>query len=597
MLSSEVLSQELEWRLVTERRAPSAQAHGERRTCDPPGSARLPIALAAAVTAIILFCGAVPAVRAAFELPEGEKITNVIVIGRGIPQKEQYELFDPKIGKNFDLKNLWIRADLRVRPEFRNHTCFGGGIGLSGNCNVINAGATANRIAGNANDQFVQQMTRLGIGYDLSPDVNFYLEFIDSRTWGGGGSPFGPGGGGNNGDPLIHTCGSTPAAGGRPTCTLGVRAGYMLIRNFAGLKGLGLKAGRQYVVLGDQSLFGHFDWSNTGFSFDGVMVQYTTGIVDSQFGWFRIAETDLPQGAAVGSGQPNIGGTGQAGNAFGDVDLFIFHNQIKAVPWFLIEPYYVYYKNNLGAGDVSGQGLGTPKHGDQTRHTIGGRVAMKKGGFDLSSEAVYQFGQMGDTGGAVEPCGLPGTQYKCLHINAWAMRNWIGYTAYKLPWKPRLAFNFDYASGDGRANCPLNAAYGRCRTANTFENFYPTNHIHMGYMDVLAWKNMLSLSVNLQATPTENDHIELWYTNLNLANAQDNWYRASQGVYVFSKAGNTQTHIGDELDFVWTHFFMEGKLAFQAGYGHLWPGAYLSENLGRDARAQDWGYAQLWINF
>ena len=65
-----------------------------------------------------------PAAQAAFEVPEGEKITNVIVIGRGISQKEEYELYDPKIGRNFDLKNFWIRADLRVRPEFRINTCF-----------------------------------------------------------------------------------------------------------------------------------------------------------------------------------------------------------------------------------------------------------------------------------------------------------------------------------------------------------------------------------------------------------------------------------------------------------------------------------------
>jgi hypothetical protein len=55
--------------------------------------------------------------NAAFERPEGEQITNPIVIGRGIPQKEAYELFDPRIGRNFDIRNLWIRADMRVRPE------------------------------------------------------------------------------------------------------------------------------------------------------------------------------------------------------------------------------------------------------------------------------------------------------------------------------------------------------------------------------------------------------------------------------------------------------------------------------------------------
>jgi Alginate export len=543
--------------------------------------------LTATVISTGLTCASPLIAEAAYELPPGEKITNIIVIGRGIPQKEAYELFDPKIGKNFDIRNFWIRADLRVRPEFRNNVCFGGGIGGAGQCNTF--GIAGNNLPGKANDQYVQQMTRLGIGYDLSPDVNFYFEFIDSRTWGG------------NQDPIAHTCAPAAAVGTRSNCSLGIRAGYMLIRNFAGVQGLGLKAGRQYLVFGDQSLLGHFDWANTGYSFDGLMTQYSTSFMDSSFGWFRLAETDLPQGAALGSGGPNVGGgTGQANNAAGDNDMLVFYNQIKAVPWSLIEPFYIYYKNNQGAADVRAQGLGTPKHSNQTRHVIGNRIAIKKGGFDFSNEIVYQFGQMGDTGGTAatsNPCGPAGTEYKCLHINAWATRNWIGYTAYHLPWKPRLAFNFDYASGDSRANCTLNAAYGTCKTANTFENFFPTNHIHMGYMDVQAWKNMLSLSANLQAKPTDHDHIEIWYTNLNLANAQDNWYRASQGVYAFSKVGNTKTHIGDELDVVWTHFFMEGKVAFQAAYSHLWPGAYISENLGRKAVGQDWAYAQLWINF
>jgi hypothetical protein len=527
-------------------------------------------------------------VHAALEVPEGEKITNIIVIGRGIPLKEKYELFDPNIGKNFDLKNLWIRADLRVRPEYRNNLCFGGGIESTGNCNTF--GTSANNKPGRANDSFVQQMTRLGIGYDLSPDVNFYFEFIDSRTWGG------------NGDPINHTCAPSLSTG-KTACSLGIRAGYMLVRNFAGIQGLGLKAGRQYLVFGDQSLLGHFDWANTGFSFDGIMTNYSTSFMDSSFGWFRLTETDLAQGAALGSGGSNINPvtglpvTGQANNANGDVDMLVFYNQIKAVPWTLVEPFYIYYKNNLGAIDIRAQGLGTPKHGDQTRHVLGNRIAVKKGGVDLSDEIVYQFGQMGDTSGTSSPCGLAGTQYKCLHINAWATRNWIGYTFYDLAWKPRLALNFDYASGDSRANCTLSAAYGKCGgTANTFENFYPTNHIHMGYMDLQAWKNTLTWSANFQARPTRDDHIEVWYTNLNLANAQDNWYRASQGVYVFSKVGNTTNHIGDELDFTWTHLFMDGKLAFQTSFAYLFTGPYIRQNLGT-SKDQTWAYAQLWLNF
>jgi len=539
----------------------------------------------AAVMAAGLSFGTAPA-QAAFELPEGEKITNVPAIPRAIPQKEAYELYDPKIGKNFDLKNFWIRADLRVRPEMRNGVCFGGGSPSGGACNSGPGGAKVPNSGKSANDFYVQQMTRLGIGYDLSPDVNFYMEIIDSATWGANT--------GAAGDALNHN-GDAGANGngGR----LGVRAAYMLVRNFAGVQGLSVKAGRQYIVFGNHSLFGHFDWANTGFSHDGVMLQYSTKAFDSYLGWFRTQEGDLGQAAPVGSVAGNVtgGGVGQPG-ATADADMLIFYNQIKSVPGFLIEPYYFMYKNATPNGQGAAQGLGTAKHSNQTRHSVGNRIEMRKGNFDAINEITYQFGQMGDSGGQNASAASLGNQ-KNLSISAWATRNWIGYTHYQSSWKPRLAFNFDYASGDGRANCTVagSSATG-CKTANTFENMFPTNHIHMGYMDVQAWKNMMSPSINFQARPTKDDHIEVWATSLNLANSQDNWYRGSQGVYVFSKNGNTKKHIGDELDVAWTHMFMDGKLAFQAAYGHLFAGSYIRENLGTSSN-QDWAYVQLWMNF
>lgn len=545
----------------------------------------------AAVMAAGLSFVTVPA-QAAFELPEGEKITNVPAIPRAIPQKEAYELYDPKIGKNFDISKFWMRADLRVRPEMRNMTCFGSNMsGALGACNTVNTTTNPNGVKGKDNDMFVQQMTRLGIGYDLSPDVNFYMELIQSSVWGGNGAN---GTGAAQVDALNHNGCSTGNGGGN--CgVLGVRAAYMLVRNFAGVQGLSVKAGRQYLVFGNHSLLGHFDWANTGFSHDGIMLQYSTKSIDTYAGWVRTSESDLGQASATGSTTTNIGPTAiNNGSANTDSDMFILYNQIKSVPGFLIEPYYILYSNRYNTIDNRSQGIGTAKHANQTRHTVGNRIEMRKGDFDFTNELVYQFGQMGDNNATI--LAQTGNQ-KNLHINAWATRNWIGYTVYENSWKPRLAFNFDYASGDGRANCTAVAsATNSCSTANTFENLFPTNHIHMGYMDVQAWKNMMSPSVNFQARPTKNDHIELWYTNLNLANAHDNWYRGAQGVYVFSKVGNTKKHVGDEIDFTWTHMFMDGKLAFQATYGHLFAGGYIAENLGTSVD-QEWAYAQLWINF
>ncbi len=569
------------------------------------GWANLATFFSAAIVALGLSFGSTPA-QAGFELPEGERITNLPPIPRAIPQKEAYEIYDPVIGRNFDVKNLWMRADLRVRPEMRTNTCFGNA-SLGPHCNTFgNGGARANNpaTAGNkGNDFFVQQWVRLGIGYDLSPDVNFYMEIIDSATWGGNGDVLNAG---NAGDPLTHN-GGIAGGGNGNRGRLGVRAAYMLVRNFAGIQNLSMKAGRQYLIFGNHSMFGHFDWANTGYSHDGIMFAYQTKSFDSYLGWFRNSESDLGQAAPVGSGGPNIAGSGNMDGSR-DADMIVFYNQLKTIPGFLIEPYYIYYKNNYGSADnqnLAGSGLGTPKHSNQTRHTVGLRVEMRKGNWDAITENVWQFGQMGAAPIAApvgNGAGCTG-QDKCLSINAFANRSWLGYTAYNLAWKPRVAVNFDYASGDGRNSCQLAGSATPCKTANTFENMFPTNHIHMGYMDILAWKNTMSPSLNIQMRPSVRDHFEFWYTNINVASSQDCWYRAAQVCYVNSGANITSNHVGDEFDFSWTRMFADGKVSFQATYGTMFNGSYLTQTLaaqgagGGATNNQHWAYVQLWMNF
>lgn len=540
---------------------------------------------------------------AGYELPPGERITNLPPIPRNIPQKEAYEAYDPVIGRNFDLKNFWLRADLRVRPEMRNGMCFGNGNPTAGACNTLaNARANANPSnTGSGNTFFVQQWVRLGIGYDLSPDVNFYMELLYASDWGTNANPSQSGAAG--GPALNNNCNTVQVG----QCTLGVRAAYVLIRNLGGVQGLSMKAGRQYLIFGNHSLFGHFDWANTGFSHDGILFQYSTKAVDAYFGWFREADMNITQAAAVGGVGGAVAGT-KANNA---ADMFLLYTQIKSVPGFLFEPHYILYTNFtnnqqtpvVGAptaaalttnpgGTVGGwTGAALPKANLQIRNTIGNRTEMRKGNWDVINEIEYQFGR--------QASGNNGTNMD-LHINAWATRNWIGYTVYEHRWKPRLAVGLDYASGDGNANCSANNAAGtagrQCRTSNTFENFYPTNHIHMAYMDVMAWRNMFSPQVNFQFRPSERDHFEIWYANFNLANTKDNWYRAAQTPYVWTKANNNQRHIGDEVDFTWTRMFADGKVALQGTWGHLFTGAYIRDNLASNAD-QDWWYLSLWMNF
>src|SRR5438046_3989658 len=134
------------------------------------------------------------------------------------------------------------------------------------------------------------------------------MVMIYSHDWGTTQNPANVGQSG--GPALNNNCGQA-AANGSAGCSLGVRAAYVLIRNLGGMQGLSVKAGRQYVIFGNHSLFGHFDWANTGFSHDGIMFQYATKAFESYLGWFVSAETDIPQGTPVGSGNANIAGCNQ----------------------------------------------------------------------------------------------------------------------------------------------------------------------------------------------------------------------------------------------------------------------------------------------
>jgi hypothetical protein len=530
-------------------------------------------------------------VFAAYELPPGERITNLPAIPRNMPQKEAYENYDPVIGRNFDIKNFWMRGDMRVRPEWRNGVCFGGAVQAGGGCNAA-VGQTGS--GAGANNSFVQQWARLGIGYDLSPDVNFYVELIYSHDWGTTANPASAGAAG--GPALNNNC-NTTAIG---QCNLGVRAAYMLVRNLGDVQGLSLKAGRQYLVFGNQSLLGHFDWANTGFSHDGFMLNYSGNKnIETWLGWFR--EADLNIGEAASTGSFNAAATGQSSKH--QAQMVVFYNQIKSIPGVLIEPHYILWQSGLPSATnaatpgltsavTSNVGPWVPKSANQIRHTVGNRIEVRKGNFDFINELEYQFGSMASG----QTAGTLGANTQNVHINAWATRNWLGYTHYQSKWKPRFAVGLDYASGDGNANCNAPGRGVTCTTGNTFENLYPTNHIHMGYMDVMAWKNMLTPSANIQFRPSARDHFEIWYNNFNLASARDNWYRGSQTVYIFSSNTNTAKHIGDELDFTWTRMFADGKVALQASYAYMWSGDYIRQQLGNNSN-QQWAYASLWVNF
>ena len=479
--------------------------------------------------------------------PATDKNSAVPAVPRAIPDLLPYHKFDPPKSKLFDINKLTISGDLRVRPEFRTNTAFSGNTGPKNNTFVV------------------QQWARLGFNYSISPDVTFFLQAQHSKNWG------------------VNAGGPQSAADANGTNgTLFARQAYMLVRNFL-MPNLTIKAGRQLVVWGNHRMFGHFDWNNVGWTHDGLTANYKLGkTTNLQVGWLRTAERNCggpTTGNCIGNVRP--GGLGTAfADATDDGNLVYVRAPMK-VAGVVLEPTYIWHDG--GTGDATNSSgapiIAAVRPQNQSRHTLGGRAVKKfaagSARVDLTLEGYYQFGEIG-----------MGTGPKNMDIEAYAFHIDGGVTL-PVPMQPRLSAEFNTASGNKGDD-----------KERGFDQLYPTNHIHFGYMDRMSWKNMNHLAFGLQLRPQKQSHFEVTGHIFSKQEATDLWYHAGQGAMpVQASAGDTETDLGEEVDVVYTHFFTPGNhVAWQIGGGVFLPGAMV-DNARGNASEQTWGYTQLWVNF
>ena len=469
--------------------------------------------------------------------PATGKNSAVPAVPRAIPDLIPYHKFDPPKSKLFDISKLTISGDLRVRPEFRNNTTFG----IRPNNKV--------------NSFIVQQWARLGFNYSISPEVTFFFQPQFSKNWG------------------VNTGVDANGTGG----TIFARQAFMLVRNFL-VPNLTVKAGRQLVVWGNHRMFGHFDWNNVGWTHDGLTANYKINkMTNIQVGWLRTAERNCTNPTSGNC----IGETQGSPKATDDADVIYLRAPMK-VAGLVLEPTYIWQ-----SGGTGGPGSTNARPSDQSRHTVGGRAVKKMpvGGarLDATLEGYYQFGEIGDgPGGRVDG--------RAMDISAFALHIDGGVTL-PVPMQPRLGLEYNTASGEK----PGDNEFGG------FDQLYPTNHIHFGYMDRMSWKNMNHYSAGLQLRPNKDSHFEVTGHFFSLKEATDNWYHAGQSALGFANAnGADDDDIGSEVDVVYTHFFTPGNhVAWQIGGGVFFPGERLDQAAGvnNDASKQTWGYTQLWVNF
>jgi hypothetical protein len=295
---------------------------------------------------------------------------------------------------------------------------------------------------------------------------------------------------------------------------------------------IGVRAGRQELVYGDQRLVGHTSWSNAARTFDAAKVMLRG----------HAFSLDVFGGSVVNI--VNDRTTVFSTSAFGNSQFYgaygVAPTLIRAAT---VEP-YIFYK--VASNQTSE--LGVP--GTLKIVTTGARWAgTLPRRLDYNIEMAVQTGALGaDT------------------VRAWA-GHWMLRELIASHHAVHVYGETNYASGDG------NPRDGR---RGTFDQLYPTNHDKYGLADQVGWRNMHNARIGFDVMPGKRLTVSGSAQSIWLANAHDALYNASGAVLARVAGGATSTHVGEEID-VTASVAITAQIAVGAGYAHVTPGPFLKQ--------------------
>ena len=320
-----------------------------------------------------------------------------------------------------------------------------------------------------------------------------------------------------------------------------------------GLSEAGFTFGRQELSYGAQRLIGGFNWSNVAQTFDAGKV--TLGFEKHHL------SVDIFGGGKTPAKSPREFDDLYDGSSN---DLLGGYYAVFTGTGGLTVDQYVLSRNTDGK-TVS---FGHAGDGEVEDYTIGARLKGKVPAtrFDYEAEMAEQVGNSG-----------------ALNVNAQMFIGIIGYS-FDHPWKPRAAFEFNYASGDSDKSDG---------DRGTFDNLYPTNHLFYGYMDFVSLQNINNYRFQLSVKPTDKLKLQSDLHLIYLDTPKDNLYAAGRTIKRATTAG-AGSHVGNEVDLTGTYKF--NKYAdILVGYSHLFAGDFLKDTGSADDA--DYGYVQTTLSF
>jgi len=307
------------------------------------------------------------------------------------------------------------------------------------------------------------------------------------------------------------------------------------------------RVGRQLINY-NNTIIANSEWRNQARSYDAAVVnlhydRYRLGLFAGS------PVVPLADGISHHQEGNNIYG------AYGGID--------RIVPNSVLEPFVLWRVQPSVAVETTAK----LKPGKQEEFAYGLRfkgVVAKS--LDYSAESILERGTDGSN-----------------QIRAWAGNVGAGYRIDRARWKPRVFWQYDYASGDKHPNDGVH---------NTFDTMFPTAHDRFGISDQFGWQNIVAERAGLTIEPRHRWTVTGQYLDLSLAVPQDGVYNTSGSLIARDTTGRSGTHVGQEYD-AYTWYELNGHVNVGVGVGHLQGGEFLP----RLSKGPNYNYPYFAVNF
>ena len=411
-------------------------------------------------------------------------------------------------------------------------------------------------------DIFYAARTRVGLKYSYGNLLTLFGEFQDARLY-----SLSPNSSGIAGVYRRFSRGKSDVDSQR------IRQLYLDVKP---IEGLGIRIGRQDINLGtevmypeanwkyvkikraSQRLVGTVGWTHVERSNDAIRVSYDTG-GHHLFGFAAQPTTGVFDVRDAYKQQSDINYGGLTWTV--KRDTWLPNTELRL--------FGLVYDDKRSPGDG-----GLPD--SVTVYTGGASVIglypLGPGTADVLAWGAYQFGSFNRLDHSAGAAILEG-----------------GYQFTEAPLKPWFRLGVNYASGDGD---PTDGDH------QTFFNMLPTNHLYYGYVDQLAFQNLINPFVQLKLKPHRRLNFDVTWHYFKLATNDDAKYVGTGAFnkdsfgYVVRPSGG-QSDVGHEID-VTGVLKVHDHVELQAGYAHLFGGDVLS---GPETRDTEWAFAQVLLTY